>query len=100
MDTKTQFLSDKTLSSWWGGIANDSRFDRVLLHASGVALESCPSVEQRAGVLAFREILLTLANPDAEAVKFSSPGLIHDLDVPRRTVEPTEQPKPATKTKK
>jgi hypothetical protein len=92
MTSKEQFIQNQNLASWWGGISQDARFDQVLLHASGVALESCPSSEQRAGVLAFKEILLTLSDKEAEPVKFVSPGLDHNLEVQRRTVE---APKPA-----
>jgi hypothetical protein len=90
MDTKTQFLSNQNLASWWGGIANDARFDQVLLHASGCALEGCPSEQERAGALKFKEILLTLSNADAEPVKFASPGLNHDLESVRRIAKPPE----------
>lgn len=88
MDSKTQFISNKNLSAWWASVAGDSRFDQVLLHASAVAFESCPSLEQRDGILKFKELLLTLSQPDAPAVAFSQPGLKHNLEPKPRTLKP------------
>lgn len=86
MNAKNQFIANKDLAAWWGIIANDARFDAVLLHASAATLESCPSAEQREGVLFLKETLLTLSQPDAEAPKFAQPGLKHDLEVHRRNI--------------
>lgn len=94
--TKEMFLSDKVLRDWWASIANDPRFDRVLLHAQGYALETMPSVEQRAGLMGMKDVLLTLAEPDAEPVQYASPGLRHDFDKTDRTLK---QPETTTKTK-
>jgi hypothetical protein len=88
MNAKDQFLSNKLIKDWWASVVSNQNFDVVLLHASAVALESLPSAEQRAGVLTFREILQTLGDKEAGPVKFSSPGLIHNLDVPSRTNKP------------
>jgi hypothetical protein len=88
MDSKTQFISHKELAEWWASIANDPKFDSVLLYASNVAFEACPSAEQRDGVLRFREILLTLSNADSVLVDFAKPGLSHNLDVKRKTIKP------------
>lgn len=93
MTTKEMFLSDKTLRDWWASIANDPRFDRVLLHAQGYALETMPSVEQRAGLMGMKDVLLTLAEPDAAPVQYASPGLRHDFDKVDRTLKPTETKK-------
>lgn len=92
------FLSQKELASWWSGVSCDARFDRVLLHASGVALESIPSAEQRTGVLALKDILLTLSDAEAGPVEFAKPGLLHDLEVHRPVatapeVKQSEKPK-------
>ena len=99
MTSKDQFISDKTLSGWWGAIASDSRFDRVLLHASGVAFEGVASSEQREGILKFKEILLTMSIPDAAPVKFTNPGLVHDLEHIRRTAKQPESKQSETKKK-
>ena len=94
MNAKDQFLANKQIREWWASVVSNQNFDVVMLHASAVALESLPSAEQRAGVLTFREILQTLGDKEAGPVKFSSPGLIHNLDVPSRTNKPeTEKPK-------
>lgn len=93
-------MTQKELAAWWASIAIDPRFDRVLLHASGVALESIPSAEQRAGVLAFKEILLTLSDKDSEPVQFSAPAMKYDLDVQRRIVHPPEVKQPDKPKKK
>ena len=98
MDTKSQFIANKKLAEWWGSIANDARFDHVLLHASGCALEGLPSAEQRDGVLKFKEILLTLSDSDAKPVSFASPGLHHNLEPKPRAIE-VNTDKPATKKK-
>jgi hypothetical protein len=87
MDSKNQFISHKELAEWWASIANDPKFDSVLLYASNVAFEACPSAEQREGVLRFKDILLTLSNQDAPAIDFPQPGLQHNLDTKRKTTE-------------
>jgi hypothetical protein len=94
MQAKEQFLSNKQLTGWWSGISQDARFDSVLLHASAVALEAVPSEAERTGVLKLKEILLTLADADAAPVKFTSPGLLHDLEKPRRIAKPPEVKQP------
>ena len=88
MNSKEQFLSDKQLHEWWAVISKDARFDKVLLHAAGCALESCPSAEQRAGVLAFKEILLTLSDVNSEPILFPTTGLSHNLEPKSRTLKP------------
>lgn len=93
MNAKDQFLSNKPVKDWWASVVSNQNFDVVMLHASAVALESLPSAEQRAGVLTFREILQTLGDKEAGPVKFSSPGLIHNLDVPSRTNKPETENK-------
>jgi hypothetical protein len=93
MDSKTQFLSNKTLSEWWATISNDTRFDQVLLHSSAVAFENLPSAEQRDGILKFKEILLTLSQPDSPPVAFSQPGLSHNLEPKDRTLKPKQKSK-------
>lgn len=93
MNAKEQFISNKPLSDWWSNIANDSKFDMVLLHASAVAFEACPSTEQRDGILKFKDLLLTLSQPDAQPVSFSQPGLNHNLEPKPRTLKPTEKKK-------
>ncbi len=103
MNSKDQFIANKNLSAWWGTIAGDSRFDSVLLHAGGMALEGMASQEQRDGALKFKEILLTMAIPEAAPVSFTKPGLHHNLDEPRKTAEAPktdEAPKPKEPTKK
>lgn len=100
MQTKEIFISNKTLSSWWGQIANDSRFDSVLLHASGMAFEASASQEQREGILTFKNILLTMAIAEAPSPSFPSPGIRHDLDQPRKTVKPPEVKQPDKPKKK
>jgi hypothetical protein len=43
--------------------------------------------------LRFKEILLTLSQPDAASISFAKTGLIHNLDRPRKTVSnKTEKP--------
>ena len=91
MDSKTQFISQKTLSEWWSSIANDPKFDTVLLYASNVALEAMPSADQRDGALRFKEILLTLSQADAAPIDFPQPGLNHALDTKRKTIGQTEK---------
>ena len=86
MNAKTQFISDKDLAAWWSSVSQDTRFDKVMLHASAAALEGCPSAEQREGILKFKDLLLTMSQPDAEPIDFAKPGLKHDLEVPRKTV--------------
>jgi hypothetical protein len=93
MDSKTQFVSNKTLSEWWASIANDPKFDSVLLYASNAAFEGCPTEGQRDGVLKFREILLTLSNQDSAPVDFAKPGLKYDLDIKRKTITQTKKDK-------
>jgi hypothetical protein len=93
MNSKEQFISNKTLSEWWASISNDPKFDSVLLYASNVAFEACPSAEQRDGVLRFREILLTLSNSDTVPVDFAKPGLKHDLDIKRKAITQTKKDK-------
>jgi hypothetical protein len=94
MNAKDQFLSNKIIREWWSTVVSNQNFDTVMLHASAVALESLPSAEQRTGVLGFKEILQTLGDKEASAVKFPSPGLSHHLDVPSRTNKPeTEKEK-------
>jgi hypothetical protein len=92
MDAKNQFLNQKPLAEWWASIAGDPKFDAVLLHAAAVTLEACPDSQQRAGVLFFKEVLLTLSQKDSAGPEFAKPGLNHDLEVHRKTVE-TEQTK-------
>ena len=94
MNAKTQFCSNKDLSAWWSAVSNDTRFDTMLLYAGNVAFEACPSAEQRDGILRFKEILLTLSQPDSAPINFAKTGLIHDLDRPRKTVS-TKTEKPA-----
>jgi hypothetical protein len=94
MTAKDQFLSNKPLKDWWASVVSNQNFDMVMLHACGVALEILPSAEQRTGVVGFKEILQTLGDNEAGPVKFASPGLIHNLDVPSRTNKPEiEKPK-------
>lgn len=88
MNAKDQFLSQKTLAEWWASIAGDSKFDAVMLHAQAVALETCPSAEQREGVLTFKDILLTISHAEAKTPKFAKPGINHNLDIPSRTAKP------------
>jgi hypothetical protein len=94
MNAKTSFINDKNLAEWWASIANDRRFDTMLLHAGNIAFEACPSAEQREGILRFKDILLTISQPDAAPVDFPKPGLHHDLGSPRKTAPPTPE-KPA-----
>jgi hypothetical protein len=100
MTSKEQFLASKEISSWWASIAVDPRFDRVLLHACGVALEGVPSEAERNGALKFKDILLTLSDVDADPVQFHAPKINHDLDVHRRTVQPPEVSQPKIPKKK
>jgi hypothetical protein len=93
MTSKESFIANKPIRDWWQSVVSNQNFDVVLLHASAVALESLPSAEQRAGVLTFRDILQTLGDKEAGPVKFSSPGLIHNLDVPSRTNKPETETK-------
>lgn len=93
MNSKDFFNGDKKLSAWWAEIANSASFDRVTQAIKGVALESCPSNEQRAGVLFAIENLLTLSQPDAPPVAFAQPGLNHNLEPKSRTLKPQEKKK-------
>jgi hypothetical protein len=93
MTSKDQFIANKTLAQWWASISNDDKFDQVMLHASAVAFENCPSAEQRDGVLKFKEILLTLSQPDSPTVAFSQPGLSHNLEPKSRTLKPKQNSK-------
>jgi hypothetical protein len=93
MTAKDQFINNKPLAEWWAAIAGDTRFDSVLLHAAAVALETCPSSEQREGVIFLKEILLTIAQKEAPVVEFAKPGLNHNLEIKRRTNEEPEQDK-------
>lgn len=94
MTSKESFIANKPIRDWWQSVVTNQNFDVVMLHASAVALESLPSAEQRTGVLGFRDILQTLGDKEAFAVKFPSPGLSHHLDVPSRTNKPeTEKEK-------
>ena len=74
----------------------DRQEGSCLLHANGMTLEGMASAEQREGALKFKEILLTMAVPEAAPVSFIRPGLHHNLDEPHKTVE---APKPAETTK-
>jgi hypothetical protein len=94
LQAKEQFIAQKELAAWWSSISNDTRFDTMMLFAGNVAFEACPSSEQRDGILRFKEILLTLSQPDAASISFAKTGLIHDLDRPRKTVS-TKTEKPA-----
>ncbi len=86
MTSKEQFIRQKELAAWWQGVASDTRFDSVLVYAAAATLESCPSAEQREGVIFFREMLLNLSLPEAPPPAFARPGLNHDLDIARRTL--------------
>ena len=91
MTAKELFLQNKELAKWWAGIANDVRFDQVMLHAAAITLEGCPSPDQRMGVIFLKEVLLTLSEPESGPPLFAQPGLKHELDVHRRTInEPTK----------
>ena len=92
MDSKSQFLSAKDLASWWGSVASDTRFDMVLLYASGCAIEGLPSAEQREGALKMKEILLTLSQSETPPVKFTTSGLKYDTDPKSRNLKPAKKP--------
>jgi hypothetical protein len=94
MQAKEQFIAQKELAAWWSSVSSDTRFDTMMLFAGNVAFEACPSAEQREGILRFKEILLTLSQPNSAPVSFAKTGLIHDLDRPRKTVS-TKTEKPA-----
>ncbi len=104
MTSKEQFIANKNLAGWWGVVASDSKFDTVLLHAVGMAMEGMASQEQRDGALKFKEILLTMAIPESAPVSFIKPGLHHNLDEPHKTVEAPKKdeapPKPKEPPKK
>lgn len=91
MDSKTQFINQKELREWWVSISGDSRFDAVLLYAAAITLETCPSAEQREGVIYMKEVLLTMGDKMSEAPDFPSPGLNHNLETQRRTLETDNQ---------
>jgi hypothetical protein len=93
MQSKEMFLSNTELSKWWSSIASDSRFDMVLLYASGCAIEAIPSAEQREGALRMKDILLTIANKEADPVQFVKTGLSHDLEPKSRALKPKEEKK-------
>lgn len=86
MTAKDLFLQNKELAKWWAGIANDTRFDQVMLHAAAITLEGCPSPDQRLGVIFLKEVLLTLSQPESGPPQFAQPGLKHELDLHRRTI--------------
>jgi hypothetical protein len=88
MTSKDLFIQDKDLAAWWSNIANSGNFDRVIQALKGLALETCPNDEQRAGVLFAIDALLTISQPDAPAVAFSQPGLSHNLEPKDRTLKP------------
>ena len=93
MTAKAQFLANEKLKAWWSKIVEDEKFDQVMLHASAIALEGCPSSDQRDGVLAFKMILSTMPEAESSDVLFAKPGLSHDLEPKRKTVEePTPKP--------
>lgn len=92
MDAKTHFVSNKELREWWSDISNTPKFDLVLLHAAAIALETCPSAEQREGVIFLKNVLLTMSNADSETPNFPSPGLNHNLDSARKTLETDKTP--------
>jgi hypothetical protein len=95
MDSKTQFLSSKDITSWWASVSSDTRFDMVLLYACGCAIEGLPSAEQREGALKMKEILLTLSQTDEPPVKFVHSGLKYNTEPKSRTLKPA----PKTETK-
>lgn len=93
--SKEQLLSDKPLCAWWSTVVGDDRFDKVLLHAKGMAFEGKPSPDQIQGIVTFIQTLTTIAESEESAPVYPEPGLSHSLDVKRRTITKSPDKKKA-----
>lgn len=86
MTAKELFRQDKDLTVWWISVANDSRFEKVLVYARADLLEEVPDTQILQGVKALQETLLNLAQPLMEPTVMPASGLHHFPD----TVKPKE----------
>lgn len=85
---KELFLQDKALSEKWRAWAKSADFNKVLVCADAELLNSSElTPDHLRGAKAFKEILLTLAEPEDDTGGFPQSGLHHDLDPKPRTKE-------------
>lgn len=96
MNAKELLKSDQPLCKWWSSIVGDSKFDRMMLILKADSFERNPSPEQQSGITQFIAGMESIVNPDEPQADYAAPGLNHNLDTVRKTVEP-EKPKPSKK---
>jgi len=100
MDAKQLLAKNEALSKWWSSVVGDGKFDQVMLILKASTFEGQPTPEQMGGITRFIELMSSITQAGEPPVKFASPGLHHDLDVPRRTVQPPETNQPEKPKKK
>lgn len=92
MDAKTLLSKDKKLLQWWASVVEDERFEQVKLILKAHVFEGRPSPDQMIGVTTFIESMTSIIDPEEAPTVYAQPGLSHDLESPRRTIN-SDKPK-------
>lgn len=93
MNAKQQLIANKPLREWWLGVTDNPLFDQLLLHVKAMTMEAKPSPQQLEGVSTFIETLQTIAQTDAPEPEYPEPGINHNLEIKRKTIEKTPEQK-------
>jgi len=97
MNAKKLLSEDKALAQWWGAIAHDVRFERILLHVSHEIVANQRGSEFLTGALFVTQTLSTIADAEGVSIPLPSPGLDHDLESDLQREEKTTAEKPKEK---
>lgn len=76
---KELFNRDKELAQKWGAVSHADYFEKALLFATGIMGEGDVTTEQLAGAKKLKEILLTMADTEADFSNEPMSGLKHDV---------------------
>lgn len=99
MNAKELLSKDKKLLQWWTSVIEDARFDQVMLILKASTFEGNPTPDQQSGITQFIASMESIVNADEGPTVYASPGLIHNLEIPRKTVEQKPADKPDKKKK-
>ena len=80
-------------------MVEDERFNRVVMHLKAVTFDGNPTPDQQSGITQFIDSMENIVNADEPPTVYASPGLNHNLDIPRKHVEPKPAEKPDKKKK-
>jgi len=97
LNSKEQFQkTQKEACAWWSGIIGHPHWQVTMLYVRSAYLDTEPQHEQLLGAKRFEGILATISAAEEPAgedvLAKAKPGIAHNLDVKRKTVQTAERP--------